>query len=125
MLGKGPNCTWSTGYRRLELDPRSVECHLLGYASGNGNYKVQVVSNQHVFVSQDVIFEEGHPRWTLMSGGEETHIPLFNTLETLPLDNEATDPDIEEPGTNTDINDDPGLEQSNQRMIPVISGEPH
>jgi hypothetical protein len=25
---------------RSKLDPRSVECHLLGYATGTGNYKV-------------------------------------------------------------------------------------
>ena len=59
-----------------KLDPRSIECRLLGYASGSGNYKVQDVSTRRVFVSRDVIFEEGHPRRTSASVGE---ITLFDT----------------------------------------------
>ena len=56
-----------------KLNSRSVKYWLLGYTSGNGNYKVQDISNRCVFVSWDVIFEEGHPHWTLMSVGEEIH----------------------------------------------------
>ena len=41
-----------------KLDPRSVECRLLGYATGNGNYKVQDINTQRVFVSRDVVFED-------------------------------------------------------------------
>ena len=44
-----------------KLDPRSTKCQLLGYASGSGNYRVQDIASCHVFVSQDVIFEEGKP----------------------------------------------------------------
>jgi transposase InsO family protein len=44
-----------------KLNPRSVECRLLGYASGSGNYKVQDISTCRVFVSRDVVFEEGRP----------------------------------------------------------------
>jgi transposase InsO family protein len=61
-----------------KLDPRSVECRLLGYASGSGNYKVQDVTSRRVFVSRDVIFEEGQPRRTSASVREET-VPLFET----------------------------------------------
>ena len=62
-----------------KLDPRSVECRLLGYATGNGNYKVQDVNTRRVFVSRDVVFEEGLPRRTSMNVGETTtNIPLFD-----------------------------------------------
>lgn len=43
-----------------KLDPRSVACRLLGYSSGTGNYKVQDIESRRVFVSRDVVFEEGH-----------------------------------------------------------------
>ena len=42
-----------------KLDPRSIVCPFLGYATGSGNYKVQGISTQCVFVSCDVVFEEG------------------------------------------------------------------
>jgi hypothetical protein len=60
-----------------KLDPRSIECRLLGYASGNGNYRVQDVSTRRVYVSRDVVFEEGNPHRTSASVGEQ--IPLFET----------------------------------------------
>jgi hypothetical protein len=44
-----------------KLDPRSVECRFLGYATGTGNYKVQNVSTRRTFVSRDLVFEEGQP----------------------------------------------------------------
>ena len=68
-----------------KLDPRGVECRLLGYAGGRGNYKVQDVKSLRVFVSRDVIFEEGHPHRTSPSVGEN-NVPLFNVeieVETL------------------------------------------
>lgn len=37
-----------------KLDPRSVACRFLGYASGAGNYKVQDKATRRVFVSRDV-----------------------------------------------------------------------
>ena len=60
-----------------KLDPRSVECRLLGYATGKGNYKVQDVASCRVFVSRDVVFEEGQPHRTSVSVGEQ--IPVFET----------------------------------------------
>ena len=67
-----------------KLDPRSVECRFLGYAPGRGNYKVQDVVTRRVYVSRDVIFEEGVPSRTSANVGEQ--IPLFDTLshETFP-----------------------------------------
>jgi len=76
-----------------KLDPRTVECRFLRYASGGGNYKVQDSAFQHVFVSCDVIFEEGQPHRTLPSV-EEINVPLFHTIlkNKAPLnDNETTD----------------------------------
>ena len=62
--------------------PRAVESCLLGYAGGRGNYKVQDVASRNVFVSRDVVFEEGEPHRTSLSVGE--NIPLSDTiLETL------------------------------------------
>jgi len=63
----------------LKLDSRGVECRLLGYASGGGNYKVQDITSRRVFVSCDVIFEEGNPHRILPTVGENTL--LFNTLD--------------------------------------------
>ena len=60
-----------------KLDPRAVECRFLGYAGGHGNYKVQDIASRRVFVSRDVIFEEGEPHRTSPSVGE--NIPLFDT----------------------------------------------
>ena len=84
----------------LKLDPHSVECWLLGYTSGNGNYMVQDIANCCVFVSQDVIFEEGCPHRTLASGGEGTNIPLFDTLETLPPANHDANLNLKDPAIN-------------------------
>ena len=73
-----------------KLDARSVECRFLGYATGTGNYKVQDVGTHRVFVSRDVVFEEGRPHRTLTSGGEE--VQLFDTLSN-PLANSSA-PDV-------------------------------
>ena len=67
-----------TGGSKLGL--RGVECQLLGYAGGHGNYKVQDIESFRVFVSRDVIFEEGHPHRMSPSVGEN-HISLFD-IET-------------------------------------------
>ena len=68
-----------------KLDPRSVACRLLGYTAGGGNYKVQDVDTRRVFVSRDVVFEEGRAHRTLANVGEETsnQIPLFDTLSNI------------------------------------------
>jgi len=71
-----------------KLDNRSVECLLLGYATGSGNYKVQDVASRHMFVSRDVIFEEGHPHRTSPNMGET--IQLFDMLNNTLDNNETT-----------------------------------
>ena len=82
-----------------KLDPRSIACRFLGYATGVGNYKVQDVESRRVYISRDVVFEEGQPRRTLMSVGEQM-IPLFDALDhSTPLTNAPT-------GTDTPINSD-------------------
>ena len=83
-----------------KLDPRSVECRLLGYASGSGNYKVQDITSRRVFISRDVIFEEGQPRRTSASVREETE-PLFE-MEHVSDTNKAQSP----PADNGPINND-------------------
>lgn len=72
-----------------KLDPRSTECCLLGYASGSGNYRVQDITSRRVFVSRDIIFEEGQPRRTSANVGE--NIPLFDTVPTPPANLPAND----------------------------------
>ena len=62
-----------------KLDPQSVACRFLGYAAGSGNYRVQDVTTRRVFVSRDIIFEEGKPRRTLASAGEQ--MPLFDIID--------------------------------------------
>jgi hypothetical protein len=44
-----------------KLDPHVLECCLLGYTGGHGNYKVQDVQSHCIFVSHDIVFEEGQP----------------------------------------------------------------
>ncbi len=69
-----------------KLDPRAVECRFLGYAGGCGNYRVQDITSRQVYVSRDVIFEEGEPHCTSPSVGE--NIPLFDVaLGTLDKSN--------------------------------------
>ena len=72
-----------TAHGDSKLDPRSTECRFLGYTTGSGNYKVQDIATHRVFVSCDVIFEEGQPRHTSASVGEK-HIPLFDAMPTPP-----------------------------------------
>ena len=83
-----------------KLDPQSVVCHFLGYEMGAGNYKVQNINTQCVYVSCHVIFEEGQPHHTSMSVGEKM-IPLFDTLDihdapdaTINPDRTITDPAV-------------------------------
>jgi hypothetical protein len=67
-----------------KLDPRAVECRLLGYTGGHGNYKVQDIASSRVFMSHDIVFEEGYPHCTSLNVGEK-NIPLFDVAlgETL------------------------------------------
>jgi len=55
-----------------KLDSRGVECRLLGYTTGQRNYKVQETASLRVFVSCDVVFEEGWAHHTLLHVGEDT-----------------------------------------------------
>jgi hypothetical protein len=77
-----------------KLDPRSMECHLLGYMGSHGNYRVQDTTSRRVFVSRDVVFEEGQAHHTLPSVGETTD--LFdvtgedNISNSDPLDDEKS-----------------------------------
>ena len=79
-----------------KLDVRGAECRLLGYATGNGNYKVQDVGSRRVFVSRDVVFEEGEPNRTSPIVGER--IPLFEALG----ETEAIAEETQKPTTNTE-----------------------
>ena len=107
-----------TAQGNSKLDPRSTECRLLGYASGSGNYKVQDVGTRRVFVSRDLVFEEGHPRRTSANVGEKT-VQLFETNLATPaepivsINNQVPDHHLLDQ-TNVDQAD-------NQRDIP---GEP-
>ena len=101
-----------------KLDPRSIECRFLGYSSGTGNYKVQDIVTRRTYVSRDVIFEEGKPRRTTASVGEQ--IPLFDTnfVDTAPITlADRRDPEPEPVTTNTpDISVQP-----RSQSIPVTS----
>ena len=116
-----------------KLDPRSSECRLLGYASGSGNYKVQDLVSHRVFVSRDVIFEEGRPRRTLASVGEQmtlfdadTVTPPANADQT-PLAN--ADHPVNAIGDNHPVPVDHVTDQTvdqniHQQIIPAIPVEP-
>ena len=100
----------------LKLDPRSVPCRFLGYAAGAGNYRVQDITTRCVYVSHDIIFEEGHPRHTLASVGEQ--IPLFDTMADTPLTNNTLDTSTTDP-----VPTDPAI-TNDQPNIPAITVEP-
>ena len=96
-----------------KLDPHSTECRLLGYASGSGNYKVQEVGSCRVFVSRDVVFEEGQPRRTSADVGEEMTLTFeMNTFDT----NKVPSAD----NGHQQLPDQPTVDQiDNQRDIPA------
>ena len=87
-----------------KLDPRSVACRFIGYATGAGNYKVQDVASRRVFVSCDVIFEEGLSHRTLASVGEQ-HLPLFDVAHDITLTNHDNEPPITTPSITPSITD--------------------
>ena len=96
-----------------KLNPQSTECHLLGYASGSGNYKVQDITSCQVFISHDVVFEEGRPCCTSTSVREHQvplfdmniippaniHVPPINDLLT--LENSTTDLRLDQTNNST------------------------
>ena len=102
-------------YGGSKLDPRSTECQLLGYESGNGNYKVQDIASHQVFISHDVVFEEGQPHHTLASVGEQ--IPIFETdIVQPPADTNVPPPAINDQPTFNQLTNQPIL---NHPTIPV------
>ena len=117
-----------------KLDSRGVECRFLGYASGNGNYKVQDLESRHVFVSWDVIFEEGQPHHTSPSVGE--NLPIFDTNLDVSLNNNGNPSDNDEPSKksanhdnlnddNLDPGDHPRDNMDNPLPTPNYTVEPH
>jgi hypothetical protein len=110
-----------------KLDSRGAECRLLGYASGTGNYKVQDIATRRIYVSRDIIFEEGRPHRTLTSVGEN-QIPLFeaDTTEAIntPLANINPNAIIE--GHHGDVTnpDQSTVDQVHQHHQPAIPDEP-
>jgi transposase InsO family protein len=109
-----------------KLDPKSTECRLLGYATGRGNYKVQDIASRRVFVSRDVIFEEGSPHRTSASVGEQ--IPLFDvnmpSNDTPPADKPTASDDLPTPESAIrSITNDP-VDHRDRRDISVIPVEP-
>ena len=95
-----------------KLDPRSVACRFLGYATGTGNYKVQDVETRRVYVSRDVVFEEGQPHRTLTSVGEQM-IPLFDVLDH---GNPLANTPVNEP--DTPINPIPTINDDHANTVP-------
>lgn len=104
-----------TAHGSSKLDPRSTECRFLGYASGSGNYKVQDIVSRRVFVSRDVIFEEGQPHRTLASVGEQ---PLFDVSTDNPVPTPLANVEPA-PAINVPDSVDPTIDQSDRRNIPV------
>ncbi len=85
------------------------------------NYKVQDVTSRRVFVSCDVIFEEGEPHRTSPSVGE--NIPLFDVaVGTL------DESEVKESGRVKENHDQHADQQTDQQIIvdnPVRSGDQH
>jgi hypothetical protein len=113
-----------------KLDPRSVECRLLGYASGSGNYKVQDIVSRQVFVSCDVIFDEGQPRRTASVGEKQTQIQLFDAdiVQTPPANvGSSAITDDHHGSVNHPVDQTTGADVDqidHHRVIPVVPVEP-
>ena len=99
---------------------------------GAGNYKVQNIDTQRVYVSRDVIFEEGQPHRTSTSVGEKM-IPLFDTLDIHDTPDTAINPDhaitdpavtpkLRQPTRQPDISGITELRQSNRAPKPSQAG---
>ena len=86
---------------------------------GTGNYKVQDIATRRIYVSRDVVFEEGRPHRTLASVGEQqVPIPLFDEDIVPSLTNH-------DPDTTTVVNDaDPDQIAVDQGVSPAIPVEP-
>jgi hypothetical protein len=94
----------------------------LGYAIGRGNYKVQDISSRCVFVSCDVIFEEGQPHCTSPSVRE--NLPLFDTsTSSNPLDDNVGR-DNKHPNTSEHLNNPDHHVQVDNPAEPIIPMEP-
>ena len=109
-----------------KLDPRSAVCRLLGYGTGSGNYKVQDVETGRMYISRDVIFEEGQPKRTSANVGEQT-IPLFDAeaipfTDALPMNKDhPIDPAITDDHQNIDHDIPVTVPISNSPVIPAIT----
>ncbi len=104
-----------------KLEPRGIECRLLGYAGGRGNYKVQDINSNRVFVSRDVVFEEGQPHRTSPSVGEN-NIPLFDVaigVKTLDKGEEVKQIETLDEGDNTIPDNTIPENHDDQHNIPV------
>jgi len=108
-----------TGLGGSKLDPRSVECRFLGYATGRGNYKVQDIVSQRVFVSRDIIFEEGQPDRTSASVGE--NIPVFDA-DIIPPADTGTDPIINVDNAQDNVSHQNPVDHD--QSIPVVQRRP-
>ena len=111
-----------------KLDPRSVECRFLGYATGTGNYKVQDVNTCWTFISRDLVFEEGQPRRTLVSVGEKVTLFDADNVTITPLstsaNNHATKPDHNDhldnhPSNSDHLNNHHNVNQPITSVIPA------
>src|SRR6202522_3440217 len=112
-----------------KLDVRSVPCRFLRYALGHGNYKVQDIDTRRVYVSRDVVFEEGLPCRTLTNVGEnQIPIPLFDIVipDPSPLANTPATPDIDNSTQVLDnqpsVPDVPAI-HTDQHQIPDVTAE--
>src|ERR1700678_509434 len=112
-----------------KLDVRSVPCRFLRYALGHGNYKVQDIDTRRVYVSHDVVFEEGLPCRTLTNVGEnQIPFPLFDIVipDPSPLANTPATPDIDNSTQVLDnqpsVPDVPAI-HTDQHQIPDITAE--
>ncbi len=94
---------------------------MLGYARGHGNYKVQDIISHCVFVSRDIIFEEGEPHRTSPSVGERD-LPIFDT--TFNTERETLDEGGNHPNQSNDQQDFVTVDNHmDRRDIPADSNQ--
>jgi Reverse transcriptase (RNA-dependent DNA polymerase)/GAG-pre-integrase domain/gag-polypeptide of LTR copia-type len=103
-----------------KLDNRSLVCRLLGYAPGSGNYKVQELVTHRVFVSRDVVFEEGLPLRTLESTNVGEQTPIFDSnLNIVPTSADTTEANHNSNNNSDQVNpDNPTINLDHDHMDP-------
>ncbi len=69
-------------YTSNKLQPRSMECIFLGCSPIHKGYKCYHVSSSRIYISRDVVFNENHFPYTVVSNSNSTSISNLDNSES-------------------------------------------